>query len=136
MPRDQHRLTQINTISCLRNHSFNQQEAEETARRLVLFREMLSFSKKEAEPLMEYPVSFCGRMESFGKTRVASQQEHMQATWRKFDDGMRAIVPFFETEMRGVPMLQRLCEVMLGAESARGAPGAPVGPPQQAGASS
>ena len=102
----------------------------------MLFREMLSFSKKEDEPLMEYPVSFCDRMESFGKTPVASQQEHMQATWRKFDDGVRAIVPFFETEMRGVPMLQRLCEVMLGADSARARPGAPVGPPQQAGASS
>lgn len=102
----------------------------------MLFREMLSFSKKEAEPLMEYPVSFCDRMERFGKTPVASQQEHMQAARRELDDGVRAIVPLFETEMRGVPMLQRLCEVMRGAESARGAPGAPVGPPQQAGASS
>jgi arsenite/tail-anchored protein-transporting ATPase len=38
----------------------------------------------------------------FVKNRVAMQQEHMQTIWREFDDSVRAIVPLFETEVRGV----------------------------------
>ncbi len=48
----------------------------------------------------------------FAKNRVAMQQEHMQTIWREFDDSVRAIVPLFETEVRGVPMLQRLCDAI------------------------
>ena len=38
--------------------------------------------------------------------RVAMQQDHMQTIWREFGDSVRAIVPLFEAEIRGVPMLQ------------------------------
>jgi arsenite-transporting ATPase len=48
----------------------------------------------------------------FVKNRIAMQQEHMQTIWREFGDGVRAIVPLFETEVRGVPMLQRLCDAI------------------------
>jgi arsenite/tail-anchored protein-transporting ATPase len=137
-------------------------------------RELLSFTKKkEADPLMEYLVSFRDRMEharvlltdakltafyfvtlaealpiavvtrfiqwfkdfgipvggvfvnmlidrasvgpdaaDFVKNRVAMQQEHMKTIWREFDGAVRAIVPLFEKEVRGVPMLQRLCDAM------------------------
>jgi anion-transporting ArsA/GET3 family ATPase len=44
------------------------------------------------------------------KHRVAMQQEHMQTVWQKFDGQVRAIVPLFETEIRGVPMLKRLAD--------------------------
>ncbi len=71
----------------------------------------------------------------FVKNRVAAQQEHMQTIWREFDDSVRAIVPLFETEVRGVPMLQRLCDAMFGADKAAAAPGASVDRPQQVGAS-
>ena len=159
-------------------------------------REMLSFTKKkEADPLMEYLVSFRDRMErarvlltdpaltsfffitlpealpiavvtrfiqwfkdfgipvggvlvnmvidpaaagaeaaEFVKNRVAAQQGHMQTIWREFDDSVRAIVPLFETEVRGVPMLQRLCDAMFVADKTT-APGASAGRPQQVGAS-
>jgi arsenite-transporting ATPase len=142
-------------------------KSREEARTL---REMLSFTKKkEADPLMDYLVSFRERMEharvlltdpaltafffvtlpealpiavitrfiqwfrdfgipvggvavnmvidpdtvgpnaaAFVKNRVAMQQEHMRTIWQKFDGAVRAIVPLFETEIRGVPMLQRL----------------------------
>ena len=146
-------------------------KSREEARTL---REMLSFTKKkEADPLMDYLVSFRERMEharvlltdpaltafffvtlpealpiavitrfiqwfkdfgipvggvavnmlidpgqagpgaaDFVKNRIAMQQEHMQTIWQKFDGAVRAIVPLFETEIRGVPMLQRLGTAM------------------------
>ncbi len=150
-------------------------KSREEARTL---REMLSFTKKkEADPLLEYLVSFRERMRharvlltdpaltafyfvtlpealpiavvtrfiqwfkdfgipvggvlvnmvidrasvgpdaaAFVKNRVAMQQEHMQTIWREFDDSVRAIVPLFETEVRGVAMLQRLCDAIFAAD--------------------
>ena len=55
----------------------------------------------------------------FVKNRVAMQQEHMQTIWREFDDSVRAIVPLFETEVRGVPMLERLCDAIFAADGAK-----------------
>jgi arsenite/tail-anchored protein-transporting ATPase len=46
--------------------------------------------------------------EDFVRNRIAMQQEHMKTIWEKFDGAVRAIVPLFETEIRGVPMLQQL----------------------------
>jgi arsenite-transporting ATPase len=46
------------------------------------------------------------------KNRVAMQQEHMKTIEREFGDGVRAVVPLFETEVRGVPMLERLCDAI------------------------
>jgi arsenite-transporting ATPase len=139
-------------------------------------RELLSFTKKkEADPLMDYLVSFRERMEharvlltdpektsfffvtlpealpiavitrfiqwfrdfgipvggvlvnmlidqasvkadaaDFVRNRLAMQQEHMRTVWQKFDGSVRAIVPLFETEIRGVPMLKRLGDAMFG----------------------
>jgi arsenite-transporting ATPase len=48
----------------------------------------------------------------FVKNRVAMQKEHMQTVWQKFDGSVRAIVPLFETEIRGVPMLNRLRDAL------------------------
>ena len=44
----------------------------------------------------------------FVKNRVAMQQEHMETVWQKFDGSVRAIVPLFDNEIRGLPMLGRL----------------------------
>jgi hypothetical protein len=49
---------------------------------------------------------------------VAMQQEHMKTIWREFGDGVRAIVPLFETEVRGVTMLRRLCDAIFAADGA------------------
>jgi arsenite-transporting ATPase len=137
-------------------------------------REMLSFTKKkEADPLMEYLLSFRDRMEharvlltdpaqtafffvtlpealpiavitrfiqwfrdfgipvggvlvnmlidqasvkadaaDFVKNRMAMQQEHMRTVWQKFDGSVRAIVPLFDNEIRGVEALKRLSGAM------------------------
>jgi len=53
---------------------------------------------------------------------VAMQQEHMQTIWREFDGSVRAVVPLFETEIRGVPLLQRLCDAIFAADGAKPAP--------------
>jgi arsenite-transporting ATPase len=52
----------------------------------------------------------------FVKNRLAMQQEHLQTIWKEFGDGVRAIVPLFETEVRGVPMLERLAAEMFREE--------------------
>jgi len=70
----------------------------------------------------------------FVKNRVAMQQEHMQTIWREFDDAVRAIVPLFETEVRGVPMLERLCDAIFAADGATPATGTAASRPQQVGA--
>jgi arsenite/tail-anchored protein-transporting ATPase len=142
-------------------------KSREDARTL---REMLSFTKKkEADPLMDYLVSFRDRMgharalltsdektafffvtlpealpiavitrfigwfhefgipvggvvvnmlidhsqvkpdsPEFVRNRVAMQDRYMEDIWEKFDGMVRSIVPLYETEVRGVSMLQRL----------------------------
>ena len=44
----------------------------------------------------------------FVRNRLAMQDEHMQTIWDRFDGQVRAIVPLFETEVRGVDMLRRI----------------------------
>jgi arsenite-transporting ATPase len=48
----------------------------------------------------------------FVRNRVAMQEEHMRTVWQKFGGNVRAIVPLFENEIRGVPMLQRLSDAL------------------------
>jgi arsenite-transporting ATPase len=46
----------------------------------------------------------------FVKNRIAMQQEHMETIWQKFDGQVRASVPLYETEIRGIPLLARLSQ--------------------------
>lgn len=46
----------------------------------------------------------------FVRNRVAMQREYLDQIWRQFDGNVRAIVPLFEREVRGVEMLQRVVE--------------------------
>src|SRR5579884_1302768 len=50
----------------------------------------------------------------FVRNRIAMQDEHMQTIWEKFDGQVRAILPLWETEVRGVPMLQRTADALFG----------------------
>ena len=45
----------------------------------------------------------------FVRNRVAMQDAYMEEIWRSFPD-VRAIVPLFEKEVRGVEMLQRTAD--------------------------
>ena len=47
----------------------------------------------------------------FVVNRVAMQADYMDEIWRSFSD-VRAVVPLFETEIRGVGMLARTADVM------------------------
>jgi len=53
-----------------------------------------------------------GDAADFVKNRVAMQDEHMKTVWQKFDGSVRAIVPLYDTEIRGVPMLKKLGDAM------------------------
>ncbi len=43
----------------------------------------------------------------FVRNRIQMQAEHMQTVWEKFDGAVRAVVPLFDQEIRGLPMLRR-----------------------------
>src|SRR5512136_2622998 len=42
--------------------------------------------------------------------RVAMQDEHMEEIWKIFGDRVRAVLPLFETEVKGAKMLNRLVD--------------------------
>jgi arsenite-transporting ATPase len=44
----------------------------------------------------------------FVKNRIAMQDEHMETIWKEFDSQVRAVLPLFDTEVRGVDMLKRM----------------------------
>lgn len=46
----------------------------------------------------------------FVRNRVKMQEEHMEEIWQKFGDGVRSIIPLFETEIQGPAMLHRLAD--------------------------
>ena len=48
----------------------------------------------------------------FVKNRVAMQDEYMLEVDRLFDQRVRAVLPLLETEVRGVPMLQRMAKLL------------------------
>jgi arsenite-transporting ATPase len=48
----------------------------------------------------------------FVRNRVAMQEEHMEEIWQIFGDRVRAVIPLFETEVKGGKMLNRMIEHM------------------------
>ncbi|HXX36855.1 MAG TPA: ArsA family ATPase [bacterium] len=50
----------------------------------------------------------------FVRNRMAMQEEHMGEIRETFDGLVRAVVPLYDTEVRGVPMLDRLGKALLG----------------------
>jgi arsenite-transporting ATPase len=48
----------------------------------------------------------------FVANRVQMQADHMATIWEKFDGNVRAIVPLFDQEVRGVPMLRQAAEAL------------------------
>jgi arsenite-transporting ATPase len=48
----------------------------------------------------------------FVKNRVAMQADYMEEIWKTFNGEVRAIVPLFETEIRGVDMLHRTADCL------------------------
>jgi len=48
----------------------------------------------------------------FVRNRIQMQDEHMAEVWKIFGDQVRAIVPLFETEVKGARMLNRTVEYL------------------------
>ncbi len=48
----------------------------------------------------------------FVKNRVAMQDEYMKEIDQLFDGDVRAVLPLLETEVRGVPMLKRMADLL------------------------
>ena len=48
----------------------------------------------------------------FVRNRVAMQEQHMATICAKFDGDVRAVVPLFDSEVRGVDMLERLSNAL------------------------
>ncbi len=51
----------------------------------------------------------------FVHNRVAMQERYMDEIWEKFEGKVRSVVPLYETEVRGVPMLSRTAEKLFTA---------------------
>jgi len=49
----------------------------------------------------------------FVHNRIKMQEEHMEHIWKVFGDKVRAVVPLFETEVKGTQMLHRMIEHLL-----------------------
>ncbi|MEK7276428.1 MAG: ArsA-related P-loop ATPase, partial [Chloroflexota bacterium] len=48
----------------------------------------------------------------FVRNRVAMQDRYMEDIWQKFDGMVRATVPLYETEVRGVDSMRRMGEAL------------------------
>ena len=48
----------------------------------------------------------------FVHNRIQMQEEHMEEIWKIFGDKVRAIVPLFETEVKGAKMLNRTIQYL------------------------
>lgn len=48
----------------------------------------------------------------FVLNRMRMQDDHMKTIWEKFDGNVRAIVPLFDQEVRGVPMLRQTAQAL------------------------
>lgn len=46
----------------------------------------------------------------FVKNRITMQAEHMETVWKEFDGMVRALLPLYETEVRGTAMLKRMAD--------------------------
>jgi arsenite/tail-anchored protein-transporting ATPase len=46
----------------------------------------------------------------FVRNRVQMQDEHMAEIWQIFGDKVRAVLPLFETEVKGAKMLTRMTD--------------------------
>jgi arsenite-transporting ATPase len=46
----------------------------------------------------------------FVRNRVKMQDEHMEEIWQKFGNGVRSIIPLFDTEIQGPEMLRKLAD--------------------------
>jgi len=53
-----------------------------------------------------------GEVPEFVLNRLQMQDDHMQTIWEKFDGSVRAIVPLFDQEVRGVPMLSQTAQAL------------------------
>ena len=49
----------------------------------------------------------------FVLNRVRMQEEHMETIWQKFDGSVRALVPLFDQEVRGIAMLRQAGEKLM-----------------------
>jgi arsenite-transporting ATPase len=55
-----------------------------------------------------------GDAPEFVLNRIQMQEEHMKTIWEKFDGSVRAIVPLFDQEVRGLVMLREAAAALFG----------------------
>jgi arsenite-transporting ATPase len=55
-----------------------------------------------------------GNPPEFVLNRMRMQDEHMETIRARFDGSVRAVVPLFDSEVRGVPMLRRTADALFG----------------------
>jgi arsenite-transporting ATPase len=53
----------------------------------------------------------------FVRNRVLMQDEYMELIWKTFEDKVRAVLPLFETEVKGTVMLNRLMSNLMAGDA-------------------
>jgi arsenite-transporting ATPase len=51
---------------------------------------------------------------AFVLNRVRMQEEYLETIWAKFDGAVRALVPLFDEELRGIRMLRQAARKLIG----------------------
>jgi anion-transporting ArsA/GET3 family ATPase len=49
----------------------------------------------------------------FVRNRIEMQEEHLEVIRKEFGDQVRAVVPLYDDEVRGVPALEKAAEPLL-----------------------
>lgn len=60
--------------------------------------------------------AFGEKAPDFVLNRMRMQEEYMKTIWEKFDGSVRAIVPLFDQEVRGMVMLQQAARALFGQQ--------------------
>lgn len=55
-----------------------------------------------------------GDVPEFVLNRIQMQEEHMRTIWEKFNGSVRAVVPLFDQDLRGITMLRQAGQAMFG----------------------
>ncbi|MFQ6014641.1 MAG: ArsA family ATPase [Anaerolineae bacterium] len=86
---------------------------------IAVIKRFISWFKEFGIPVGGVTVNMMIREEDLGENvpefvlnRVKMQEEYMEEIWDSFDGMVRAIIPLFETEVRGVEMLERTAKAL------------------------
>ena len=90
----------------INRHYYTVAEVEDALEQPLVQKQIELIRLRNTHPAFEGEL----QVETPAENRIAMQSDYMDQIWKTFDGGVRAIVPLFETEVRGVDMLRRTAD--------------------------